>query len=1023
MEGWRGSRESVMGVVCRWQRRVGVLVFAVVVVMMMMGSVGVKCNTVEKAGELVWTRKGVGVVSRFARSPQQGASSSGGGGGGTKRRVAVASDDGVIAVLALRTGEATWRHDLGVTSVDAPGSLSPAHARANPGVLEEVLMTKKLAVSVVTHDEGNARGSIALRAFSQQSGTLAWQRQIECSHLQHGNDSNLLAKRLVRGRTDKGKSSSSSSSGGGGGGGGGGSKTRLGGRVAATYVAESASADGGSFKEGIAIACGDAITMLNTTDGSSLWAFEPDVVAKNAKEDEGVSRLSAMSARPSSGQLAVATLTPDGNAVTVRVFGVDDGTLASSWKLPLRSGDDVHSLMLGGDAAAGWRLVAVAATAHNGVNTGYAESFELLAPVADDGVGTVGTSLSIDNVGTAALSTDGSVLAVVAPDGETGARIVKLASGDVTFTSAIATVVSALDESGDKIAVSGASDEDGKIFFLVIEGATGTTIHEERNTVSVDEQGFPTALSVSTYTRNSKNANVAGDAGVGFRALVCFEGGSIALLQQELVVWIREEALAAVTDASFVELPRKALALRYAAGSTSSASEAQDLMPSSGGSIVDALTMQLLGFKAQFKLASDAEVKQLVQLRRDASGRSKLSRDANGFRKLIVLGTRTSRVLGVHGGDGRIVWSTHVPSLASTLQILPWSPAPGSNDSPQLLIIGKSTTSNETVLVWIRAHCGTIIDMKYLPFSVRHVASLPRGASDKAKPPAYLVIDQDMGVHALFDDTEEEGLDALDASATQGTYIFDVDAETGVLRGFNLHKSATGGSRFVARETWRQSLGFGAATSLRLISVVRQNPNDVTYSRSRVLGDRSFRLKYLNRNLAFLAFETSQGEGGVATSYAPSLTVMLIDTVSGNVLHSLVHDAARGPVSAVLCENWVVYHFWNEKATRFEVSSLELFAEAGPGEDFSVQSMLMKAVMPAATNETVTSSFAQPAVTVLSQSFFLSASLTGMTTSVTHSGITSKMLLLSTTSNQVRVPLSHSCYAPHPPSTFSSRGV
>ena len=153
MEGWRGSRESVMGVVCRWQRRVGVLVFAVVVVMMMMGSVGVKCNTVEKAGELVWTRKGVGVVSRFARSPQQGASSSGGGGGGTKRRVAVASDDGVIAVLALRTGEATWRHDLGVTSVDAPGSLSPAHARANPGVLEEVLMTKKLAVSVVTHDE------------------------------------------------------------------------------------------------------------------------------------------------------------------------------------------------------------------------------------------------------------------------------------------------------------------------------------------------------------------------------------------------------------------------------------------------------------------------------------------------------------------------------------------------------------------------------------------------------------------------------------------------------------------------------------------------------------------------------------------------------------------------------------------------------------------------------------------------------------------------------------------------------
>lgn len=43
------------------------------------------------------------------------------------------------------------------------------------------------------------------------------------------------------------------------------------------------------------------------------------------------------------------------------------------------------------------------------------------------------------------------------------------------------------------------------------------------------------------------------------------------------------------------------------------------------------------------------------------------------------------------------------------------------------------------------------------------------------------------------------------------------------------------------------------------------------------------------------------------------------------VLYRVRHGTARGPVRAVLCENWAVYTYWNTAAARVEVSVLEMF--------------------------------------------------------------------------------------------------
>ena len=49
-------------------------------------------------------------------------------------------------------------------------------------------------------------------------------------------------------------------------------------------------------------------------------------------------------------------------------------------------------------------------------------------------------------------------------------------------------------------------------------------------------------------------------------------------------------------------------------------------------------------------------------------------------------------------------------------------------------------------------------------------------------------------------------------------------------------------------------------------------------------------------------------------------------------------QGARGPVHAVFCENWVVYHYWSVLNHRWEMTVLELYNTAH--EDVQIQDLL-----------------------------------------------------------------------------------
>lgn len=101
------------------------------------------------------------------------------------------------------------------------------------------------------------------------------------------------------------------------------------------------------------------------------------------------------------------------------------------------------------------------------------------------------------------------------------------------------------------------------------------------------------------------------------------------------------------------------------------------------------------------------------------------------------------------------------------------------------------------------------------------------------------------------------------------------------------------------------------------------------HTQVKVMGNRGVKYKFLLPSLLFVATVTPLPEhGGAANPEDSSLTAYILDTVSGRVLHRVTHGSTQGPVHAVVSENWVVYHYFNLRSHRYEVSVMELYDDS-----------------------------------------------------------------------------------------------
>ena len=486
---------------------------------------------------------------------------------------------------------------------------------------------------------------------------------------------------------------------------------------------------------------------------------------------------------------------------------------------------------------------------------------------------------------------------------------------------------------------------------------------------------------LNSYTRK--------DGSFGHRLLLTASDHSLQLLQagkdasgSDGPAWLRHEGLASVRHSEMMPLP------------------ALD------GDVDDDAPMP------SFAFALPAIIEGLKQRVADATatvsgetstGPPPMHVDAYGFRQVIVSATSAGKVYGLHSSDGSILWSRRVAKPSEEDEGVPALP---------FLFICRGGGHPEAVLV-AQGESGWRVDA-LSPYSGRllheasalsgrgkivHAARLdPLGAADGSTRPPVLLVDDSLNVF-VYPPTEDnlKGVRSLTSSGDLFFYLFD--KTKGSLTGYVVAPGGAEG-KLVGQSRWSMVLpGASAAAAEALggrspVTLASFPSSAAVHSPVRVLGDRNVLHKYINRNLLAVGIEhPDDGEYEEA-----SLQVLLVDTVSGKVVHSARHREAKGPLSFVMGENWLVWHYWSPKSLTYQMAVAELFTNTTVGAD--PLSLLLGGAPDYTQRENGFDGYSAPPPHVLAQGYAFSAPVNALAVTQTIAGITPKFVLVATAAGQ-----------------------
>ncbi|KAL2150271.1 hypothetical protein VTH82DRAFT_7947 [Thermothelomyces myriococcoides] len=342
----------------------------------------------------------------------------------------------------------------------------------------------------------------------------------------------------------------------------------------------------------------------------------------------------------------------------------------------------------------------------------------------------------------------------------------------------------------------------------------------------------------------------------------------------------------------------------------------------------------------------------------------KLARDSFGFHKLAVLATRRGMLYGLDvGSGGKVAWRKRAFKITK-----------GSKWDVKGIYAHEST-GEVTILgahndfVVLKGDTGEIIEAK--------------SPSPEATTQATALVDTYSGKRLI-----RIGRDGKIGDL----HVYKAPRQTVVTRG------ATGelkGVVFVANGTSSYeatSWTFTPPEGQRIVNIATRPAHDVVASIGRVLGDRTVKYKYLNPNTLVAAAVNDKTQ---------TLTVYLLDTVSGQILYSAQYegiDLAK-PIECVMAENWFVCTYFGQYSLRdnaaqslrgYQVLVADLYEsteanDRGPLGGTASYSPVGPVDVPTADG------ILRPAV--VSQSYILSAPISALQVTQTRQGITSRQVL------------------------------
>ncbi len=245
-----------------------------------------------------------------------------------------------------------------------------------------------------------------------------------------------------------------------------------------------------------------------------------------------------------------------------------------------------------------------------------------------------------------------------------------------------------------------------------------------------------------------------------------------------------------------------------------------------------------LKLKATLFLASADEIAAVQESRLNQADKTKLTRDHNGFRKLLLVLTKSGKLLALHTGDGRIVWSLLIPGFRAPHggpqvcpeKLLLWQvPHQHAEERPEVLVLGKSCSTSDfpAVLSWVDAYKGIELHTMKLSYPVTHAFGLP--LTDSSEQRLHLFVDDQAQAHLL--PGSEESLD-LFLKQKDNAYFYEVDRTKGIIEGYGIkglvessRQTSSEGYLFETEKLW--SVVFPEETE-SIATVATRRPDEVT---------------------------------------------------------------------------------------------------------------------------------------------------------------------------------------------------
>ncbi|VVC41234.1 Hypothetical protein CINCED_3A015652 [Cinara cedri] len=356
--------------------------------------------------------------------------------------------------------------------------------------------------------------------------------------------------------------------------------------------------------------------------------------------------------------------------------------------------------------------------------------------------------------------------------------------------------------------------------------------------------------------------------------------------------------------------------------------------------------------------------------------KSNLVRDQFGLHKIIVAVTSAGKIFGIDNLSGEILWSVLLCGIGQFyenkvdgLQLVPMYLIRNSKHlsfSPMSTLFLKNEDSENTVLFTFNPINGESKNgVQQLPYKVVQAVPLPVLNTDSVRS---LV---------LFDSTYTPHLYPSNvplSSKPPPIYIYIANSTNGLIQGFTVDVPISG-EKFSAKEVWKTQ--FNKPT--HIIAIGSRDAMEHIHSQGRVLSDRSVLYKYINPNM--VAILTLAPD----TMHKSVLTLHLLDAVSGIIIYSVVHKRASHPIHLVHSENWLLCSYYNDKTRRTEIASYELYngnQQSNSTEFSSVGGSLIPPI-------------------VEKQAYILPGFLQAMKPTITEKGITSKHILMATTTGHL----------------------